>query len=355
MGGCEQVTARIGSDVRLWGGFSGALAALFRNPCRVAVLVLATVLALPAERGAAQQTDSQPEPPPSRPGLLVNHGCPRLSPDGRNLLIVDDFDGDHEVHMVNQRTGHRTQLTNNDAFDYTPGWAPSSQEFVFVSDRTGNSEIWVMGLTSRETARQITHTLADEAHPTFSGDGKLIAFSRSDVAADSTEAAGSSIWMRDLASGQERRRTHRAGMEDSYPELTRDGQRLVFTRTALGSTNSEIVVREMATGIEQVVAPSPGRDDYPTWSPDGAWIAFASDRHAERAPGFDLYRVHPDGTALERLTMVAGEIRFYHRPSFAPDGRTLLANRGSPGRLEVVRVQRDTSGEAPTVEVLPRP
>ena len=39
--------------------------------------------------------------------------------------------------------------------------------------------------------------------------------------------------------------------------------------------------------------------DYdPVWSPDGQWIVFTSDR----AGSADLYRVKPDGTALERLT-----------------------------------------------------
>ena len=39
-------------------------------------------------------------------------------------------------------------------------------------------------------------------------------------------------------------------------------------------------------------------DEEPAWSPDGKWIAFASDRNGN----FDIYVVHPDGTGLRQLT-----------------------------------------------------
>jgi Tol biopolymer transport system component len=42
----------------------------------------------------------------------------------------------------------------------------------------------------------------------------------------------------------------------------------------------------------------PGLDEYPTWSPDGQWIAF----HSERDGDFDIYIMRPNGSDLRRLT-----------------------------------------------------
>ena len=42
----------------------------------------------------------------------------------------------------------------------------------------------------------------------------------------------------------------------------------------------------------------PGLDEYPTWSPDGQWIAFYSDRDGD----LDIYIVRPDGSDLRQLT-----------------------------------------------------
>jgi TolB protein len=54
------------------------------------------------------------------------------------------------------------------------------------------------------------------------------------------------------------------------------------------------------------------RDDDPSWSPNGKWIAFTR----YRAHGADIYRVRTDGGSLDRV--VAGA-----EPAWAPDGRRL--------------------------------
>jgi len=54
-----------------------------------------------------------------------------------------------------------------------------------------------------------------------------------------------------------------------------------------------------------------------TWSANGEWIAFTS----ERAGSADLYRMHPDGTGLERLT---DHPAFDDQAAFSPDGAQIV-------------------------------
>ncbi|MBM3753113.1 MAG: hypothetical protein FJW38_03940 [Acidobacteria bacterium] len=62
----------------------------------------------------------------------------------------------------------------------------------------------------------------------------------------------------------------------------------------------------------------------PTFSPDGKWIAFAS----ERSGSTDLYRIRNNGTGLERLTRQAA---FEDQPAYSPDGTQIayVSNRGA--------------------------
>jgi dipeptidyl aminopeptidase/acylaminoacyl peptidase len=65
----------------------------------------------------------------------------------------------------------------------------------------------------------------------------------------------------------------------------------------------------------------PDTDSVDDWSPDGKWFVTCSDRHPPRGSGYQLYRMHPDGTGQERLTQGRG-LNCYAR--FSPDGRRIL-------------------------------
>ena len=55
---------------------------------------------------------------------------------------------------------------------------------------------------------------------------------------------------------------------------------------------------DLTTGQQTNVTKDPKLDIEPTWSPDGQWILFASNRED---PNFDLYIIHPDGSGLTRI------------------------------------------------------
>src|SRR5689334_22497959 len=64
-----------------------------------------------------------------------------------------------------------------------------------------------------------------------------------------------------------------------------------------------------------------------TFSPDGKWIIFTSERTGEGQA--DIYRVHPDGTGLERLT---DNPAMDDQASLSPDGTKMVfvSTRNSP-------------------------
>jgi Tol biopolymer transport system component len=74
-----------------------------------------------------------------------------------------------------------------------------------------------------------------------------------------------------------------------------------------------LYILDVATGAARKLETGSDFDTFPTWSPRGDWIAFTSRRDGD----YEIYRIRPDGTDLERLTQSPGNDA---HPSFSPDG-----------------------------------
>ncbi|KAG0453587.1 hypothetical protein HPP92_024891 [Vanilla planifolia] len=59
------------------------------------------------------------------------------------------------------------------------------------------------------------------------------------------------------------------------------------------------------------------------WSPDGEWIAFASNRDDPERVSFSLYVVHPNATGLRKVVHCREGGRANH-PWFSPDSKSLV-------------------------------
>ena len=62
----------------------------------------------------------------------------------------------------------------------------------------------------------------------------------------------------------------------------------------------QIRVQNAATGQSRILA-SEGSNEQPTWSPDGQWLAFQSNRSGT----WQIYRMRVDGTDIQQLTFDA--------------------------------------------------
>jgi Tol biopolymer transport system component len=96
-----------------------------------------------------------------------------------------------------------------------------------------------------------------------------------------------------------------------------DPQRIVFARVFPNAGQVGLFIAD-ADGSNERPLVGLGEIDYdPVWSPDGNSIVFTSDRSGSA----DLYRVRPDGTALERLTENPA---YDDQAAFSPDGTRLV-------------------------------
>jgi TolB protein len=167
-------------------------------------------------------------------------------------------------------------LTRSGSLDYNPSWSPKGDWVVFTSERAGSADLYRVHPDGTGLER-LTDDPAYDDQAAFSPDGGQIVFV-------STRAAGrANLWTLDAV-------THKA--------------------MPLTSGN--------------------GGDFRPSWSPDGKWIAFSSDRGSdlpaargrwERLQEVDVYLIHPNGTGLKRISQRGG---FCGSPKWTPDSKSIV-------------------------------
>ena len=74
----------------------------------------------------------------------------------------------------------------------------------------------------------------------------------------------------------------------------------VMLMNRIGPSTAELFVANADGSAERKLFPVSGFDYHASYSPDGKWIVFTSERNGSGQA--DIYRCHPDGTGLERLT-----------------------------------------------------
>ena len=98
-----------------------------------------------------------------------------VSPDGQH--IVFDLLGD--IYTMPITGGRATAITHGLAFDAQPRYSPDGKRIVFVSDRSGGENVWLMNADGKDTLALTTGNINMYVSPTFSPDGKSVVVSRS--------------------------------------------------------------------------------------------------------------------------------------------------------------------------------
>jgi TolB protein len=116
----------------------------------------------------------------------------------------------------------------------------------------------------------------------------------------------------------------------TFASYSPDMRRIVYRRVVdspgfewnlvLAPRNSEIFVANIDGTQAKDISNSAGFDGWPTWPPDGQWIAFASNRLGPANVG-QIFVVHPDGTGLQQISTRGS----FAQPAWSIDGRRIYA------------------------------
>ena len=197
---------------------------------------------------------------------------PRAAPGGGRVAFVSERDGNSEIYVIDFDGTNERRLTNNEHEEWYPSWSPSGTRLAFSSDRDGDHEIFVMDVDGSYVT-QLTHNDDWDSHPAYSQDGKQIVFTKWN------DVDGDTIWIMNAdGSGQRRLIAKPAGADDYYPAWSPDGKKIVFTRYDPAAGNDDIWEYTLATGAMRNLTNNPAGDWAAVVSSDSQWIAFSSNR-----------------------------------------------------------------------------
>lgn len=214
----------------------------------------------------------------------ANDDHPTWSPDGTQIAFVSDRDGNSEIYILNIDSSDLIRLTDNDAQDRSPQWSPDGSQIVFQSDRGGNLDIYTMKIDGSGLI-PLTDDPAIDRHPSWSPDGNQIVFiSRRD--------GNLEIYTMN-ADGSNETKLTQTNTSENYPFWSPDGSQILYYSVEEESNNFDIYVLDVNSSIPKRLTDLSDSDEwYPTWSPDGTKIVFLSTRDGNT----EIYSMNADGT-----------------------------------------------------------
>ncbi|HEU4926579.1 MAG TPA: protein kinase, partial [Vicinamibacterales bacterium] len=202
------------------------------------------------------------------PGTLLN---PRLSPDNKRVALTRVSEGDPRsgVWVIDRARPQSPLLFSNQSRnDHLPVWTPDGTRIVFSSlrngtDRAAPANLYWKGLDERGEAERLTESRYHQDPGSWSPDARFLTFAEQDP------TTRWDIWMLDI--------------------------------------------RERAV---QPLIRTPAREIHPMVSPDGRWLAYASDETGQN----EIYVVSfPGAGQRQRISSGGGD-----QPLWARDGRRLF-------------------------------
>jgi Tol biopolymer transport system component/imidazolonepropionase-like amidohydrolase len=198
---------------------------------------------------------------PTRVDVTVSEGTSMsvgVSPDGATLAV--DLQG--SIWTLPSTGGAAKRITDlfNDARQ--PTWSPDGRWIAFFGYRDGGYDIWAVA-PDGSNPHKLTWGPFDDREPAWSHDGTRVAFS-----SDRGDPLGSdyNIWVLDVRSGELQQLTSHAA-DDYMPAWSPDDTEIAFASTRENAQSVWAV--NVATRAERKVSSAVGRIDAPSWAPGG--------------------------------------------------------------------------------------
>src|SRR5688572_21687225 len=243
------------------------------------------------EKREEKKDEKKPEPLPIKPVDTIRFTTTEgtwmsldVSPDGK--MIVFDLLGD--IYTLPVEGGQAKRIVGGMAFESQPKFSPDGKTIVFLSDRSGSENVWVMKADGTDPKPITTGPKAMYVSPNWTEDGNFIIVSKSD---QSIGTFYPFMYHKDGGSG--------VSIGPAPPPLPGPGQQGPFPP------------RMNTMGL---VA-----------SPEGKFIYFAQRQNAfeynARFPMWQIFRFDRDNGEVSRTTNAQGSAI---RPVLSPDGKNLV-------------------------------
>jgi len=247
---------------------------------------------------------------------------------GSKIYFVSNRTGDQEIWSMDYDGRNQKATTNYKNLTLTPAVSPDGSKLAFTSYFMGNPRIFIHSL---ETNRRLTfynQEASMNATPVFTPDGQKILYASS--------ATGSSqIYMADL-DGRNLRRVSYSRSIDIDPVVNpKTGTQIAFVSGRSGLP--QIYLMDIDGANTRKLSPGGGDAVQPSWDPQGENIAFAWTRGFE--PGnYNIFVINVATGKLVQLTYGAGR---NEHPWFSPSGTHIVFVSNRSGGSQIWSMRAD--------------
>jgi tricorn protease len=193
-----------------------------------------------------------------------------LAPKGERVL----FGARGDIFSAPVEKGATRNLTHSsNAHDKFPRWSPDGSRIAYISDRTGEDEVWIEAQDGLSEAQQLTTGgNAQRYAPEWSGDGKRIAFSDKD----------GKIFILTLADKSLKQIVDAPNGQINDYEWSPKGSYLAFSMNDKPASNNggfnSVYVYDVAAGKSNRVTDPMFNSYNPVFDPSGDYLYYLSDR-----------------------------------------------------------------------------
>lgn len=254
---------------------------------------------------------------------------PRLSPDGKRLLVRETATPNCTLWLYDLERGSRTRILASDPHD--PVWHPDGRQLFFSDpDPSGFRRVYTIRADGTAPRALVPTGYSEMELPrAVSHDGQWLAVNRS------TATTGSDVWVVPLAGG-EARPLVQSNFTEEHAAFSPDGRWIAYTSNQSG--RDEIYVRPWPAADEQYAVSTQGGTG-PIWSRDGRRLIYSDGRRivsvdiSANGSGSPRFRA---GTPRQVADgpLILQRVGNY---DLAPDGQRVVAVEGSFSDAQVGR------------------
>jgi Tol biopolymer transport system component len=243
-----------------------------------------------------------------------SHRWPSFLPDGRHFLFTARSGRKENtavyVGSLDSKDIKRLLTEQSNASYVPPGYLLFGRDGTLMAQRFDAAKLEMSGEAFPITGGIDQETPSASTFFSVSSDGNVLAY------VEASRPVDQLTWF-----GRDGSKLSVVGAPGRYiqPRLSPDGKQLAVVTPDPETGNRDIWLMELETGSKTRFTSNPANDWWPAWSPDGAYIAFASDR----TPRSSIYRKAANGSGQEELLVTPPESGGAFRPEWSTDGRTL--------------------------------
>ena len=186
------------------------------------------------------------------------NASPAWSPDGSQLAFMSSQGGDPEIYISDSTGGHLHRVTFAAGVSTSPAWNPKTgKQIVFVSDRGGSPVLYLSNSDGSNAQKIDLPDMGYVIDPSWSPNGQLVAFSWR------RPTGNYDVYVMDIVSHQLVELTRDTGRNER-PSWAPDGRHIVFESTRTGTRQ---IWSMLADGSQPRQLTYQGQNESPNWSP----------------------------------------------------------------------------------------